>query len=283
VKVPKPEALLARTTLCDFFFEAEVQMPLPSHPHLPHVVGVCLDHEHPAIIFDLIEGWSLGEMLVGIGSMVPYCRFVLQCAVQVVSALCHLHENEIVHRDVALRNVMITRELVVKLLDFGLAQYGDETIRFSARANESIPMRWAPPETFITTTVATDAECAAKRGVPFSTKTDSWAVGVLLWEMFTLSMPYGLFSGIEDLRHRICVERRRLERPPQCPNLVYERVMIPLFVADPNRRPSMLEIKEQLCALLRELEAGGDLGGLEPRRTDTLVDPMLLEKIYLEL
>jgi len=179
---------------------------------------------------------------------------------------------------------MITRELVVKLLDFGLAQHGDDTIRYSRRANETIPMRWAPPETF-RVPVGSDAERAAAvdRGVPFSTKTDSWAVGVLLWEMFTLSMPYGLLPGVEELRHSICVEGRRLERPPQCPNDLYERVMCPLFVADPNRRPSMLEIKEQLCALLLELEAGGDLGGFGPRGADTLVDAMLLEKIYLEL
>ena len=179
---------------------------------------------------------------------------------------------------------MITRELVVKLLDFGLAQHGDDTIRYSRRANETIPMRWAPPETF-RVPVGSDAERAAAvdRGVPFSTKTDSWAVGVLLWEMFTLSLPYGLLPDVEELRHGICVEGRRLERPPQCPNDLYERVMRPLFVADPNRRPSMLEIKEQLCALLLELEAGGDLGGFGPRGADTLVDAMLLEKIYLEL
>jgi len=179
---------------------------------------------------------------------------------------------------------MVTRGLKVKLLDFGLAQRGDDKICYSRRANEAIPLRWAPPETFVVP-VGSNAERAAAvdRGVPFSTKTDSWAVGVLLWEMFTLAMPYGLLPGVEELRHSICVEGRRLERPPQCPTDVYERVMRPLFAADPNKRPSMEEIKEELSVLLRELEAGGDLGGFGPRGTYTLVDAMQFEKIYLEL
>jgi len=282
VKIPRPDPPVPRTA-ADFFHEAHIQMALPPNPNLPHVVGLCIDEDHPAIVFDFIDGWGLGEMLCGIGAMLPYAHFVLKCAVQVVSALCVLHENGVVHRDVALRNIMVTRQLVVKLLDFGLAQYGDETLRLSTKPNECVPLRWAPPETFnVPTGGESESSPIANAGVPFSTKTDCWAVGVLLWEMFTLSMPYGIFAGPEELRHGICVAGRRLERPPQCPRLLYERVMLPLFVADPNGRPTMAEVKEELCALLIELENGGDLGGYGPH-ANRVLNTESLEKIYLEM
>jgi len=270
------------------YFEA-----LLPHQNMTSVIGVCVDADRPAIVFEFIDGWRLEEMLQGIGCMIPYVEFVLQCAVQIVSALCVLHANGIVHRDVALRNVMITRELVCKLLDFGLSAYGDDTLKFSCRPNECIPMRWSPPETFINVQpqVTQDADRAnsgsdaAPVGVAFSTKTDCWALGVLLWEMFSLSLPYGIFPTLAELKERIGDESRRLERPPQCPRHLYERVMVPLLVADPNERPSMQDIKEELCSLLAELEGGSDLGGFSNDAVphDELLDAVLLEKIYLVL
>lgn len=91
---------------------------LPPHPHLPRVLGVCLEKDHPAIVFDLIEGWNLGEFLVGVGGKLQYTCFVLHCAIQVASALCFLHEKGIVHRDVALRYAVPVAVSCILLLLF---------------------------------------------------------------------------------------------------------------------------------------------------------------------
>lgn len=259
IKTPK-RPLATDAERQQFFMGAHVVRKLPRNPRLLEIIGICdAANEPPAIVAELVEGEKLNKVLGTVGSNLSLVRLVLRCARDIAHALSIMHAHGIVHRDVALRNVMLTKELVCKLLDYGQAESGDEHLRFSSHANERLPLRWIPPETFSFIIEG------GRVHVPFSTKTDTWAFGVLIWEMFTLGVPYSAIPYADQLRairQAVCVDGVKLSKPLNCPVAIFDRVMSKCFNTNPNDRPTMTEIKSELQSLMRELEGGSELGGL---------------------
>ncbi|XP_070685754.1 fibroblast growth factor receptor homolog 1 isoform X2 [Pempheris klunzingeri] len=111
-------------------------------------------------------------------------------------AMQHLRSKMIVHCDLALRNVMVSRfPWDVKVGEFGLAR--DFTRRTSRRSNywrnpRRVPLRWYPPEYF--------------KSNYYSFKGDVWAFGIVLWEMQTFgTLPYSSLETSEAVVYHICI------------------------------------------------------------------------------
>lgn len=146
--------------------------------------------------------------------------------------MAYLERHNYIHRDLAARNCLVGSENVVKVADFGLARwksfslsqftfidshYLEKSFKFCSRyvlddqytssGGTKFPIKWAPPEVLNYTR--------------FSSKSDVWAYGVLMWEVFTCGkMPYGRLKNTEVVER---VQRGIiLERPKACFKEVYE-------------------------------------------------------------
>ncbi|XP_055352860.1 fibroblast growth factor receptor homolog 1-like [Paramacrobiotus metropolitanus] len=103
---------------------------------------------------------------------------------QISRGMTHLALYKIIHRDLAARNVLVCANKVVKICDFGLARHcteKSEYIRLVDTDATPMPVRWMAPETLQ----------ADSRSRVFSEKSDVWAFGVVMWEVFSFgSQPY---------------------------------------------------------------------------------------------
>ncbi|XP_058815505.1 tyrosine-protein kinase Mer isoform X2 [Topomyia yanbarensis] len=145
---------------------------------------------------------------------------------QIACGMQHLEEKQITHRDLAARNILIDERKTLKISDFGLSRTG---IYVNTR-NKKVPLRWLSIE--------------AMRDNLYSSKSDVWAFGIVLWEIGTLGgYPYPTVSNHELLSflHNGC----RLDRPEICTTDLYE-LMLNCWKADPEDRPSFHQINKSL-------------------------------------
>lgn len=128
--------------------------------------------------------------------------------------------NKLYFRDLAARNCLVADESIVKVADFGLARFMREDT-YTAHQGAKFPIKWTAPEGLAYNT--------------FSTKSDVWAFGVLLWEIATYGMaPY---PGVDLNRVYGLLERGyRMDSPPGCPPSVY-RLMLQCWNWSPSDRP----------------------------------------------
>ncbi|GFS17554.1 tyrosine-protein kinase [Elysia marginata] len=127
--------------------------------------------------------------------------------------------------DLAARNCLVGEGNLVKVADFGLARLmKDDT--YTAHAGAKFPIKWTAPEGL-----------AFNR---FSTKSDVWAFGVLLWELATFGMsPYPAVDLTEV--YHLLEKGYRMERPPGTPPEIH-KLMLKCWQWDPKDRPTFKEI-----------------------------------------
>ncbi|KAH8263001.1 hypothetical protein KR044_002836, partial [Drosophila immigrans] len=160
-------------------------------------------------------------------------------ALQIANGMRFLEEQEITHRDLAARNVLIDNNKTLKISDFGLSRHGiytnTKTRKVSAKNgrkineyNENVqctmqlPLRWLSIE--------------AIRDNVYSSKSDIWAYGVVLWEIGTLgASPYPTISNSELIP--FLLSGNRLERPEICTPQVYT-IMLQCWLEEPEERPT---------------------------------------------
>ncbi|XP_054929582.1 tyrosine-protein kinase Btk isoform X1 [Dermacentor andersoni] len=214
----------------DFIEEAKLMTKL-QHPNLVQLYGVCSKHRPIFIVAEYMKHGSLLQFLRrherALSEKGPV--LLLDICLQVASGMAYLELHNYIHRDLAARNCLVGENYVVKVADFGLARYviDDE---YTSSGGAKFPIKWAPPEVLGYTR--------------FSSKSDVWAYGVLMWEVFTCGkIPYGRAANaevVEQVQHG-----QRLARPPACPSDVYQ-VMRSCWEKKPDARPSFRSITSQL-------------------------------------
>ncbi|XP_048511813.1 tyrosine-protein kinase Btk29A isoform X3 [Athalia rosae] len=213
----------------DFIEEAKVMTKL-QHQNLVQLYGVCSKHRPIYIVTEYMRHGSLLNYLrrneTSLGANVG---LLLDMCIQVCKGMAYLERHNYIHRDLAARNCLVGSEHVVKVADFGLARYVLDD-QYTSSGGTKFPIKWAPPEVLNYTR--------------FSSKSDVWAYGVLMWEVFTCGkMPYGRLKNTEVVER---VQRGIvLEKPKACFKEVYD-VMRNCWSHCPDARPSFRLLKEQL-------------------------------------
>ncbi|KAL0970614.1 hypothetical protein UPYG_G00244440 [Umbra pygmaea] len=224
----------------DFIEEAKVMMRL-SHRKLVQLYGVCT-HQKP--IYIITEFMELGCLLNYIrqrrGSFSS--EALLSMCQDVSEGMEHLEANGFIHRDLAARNCLVNEGLVVKVCDFGMARYvlDDQytssnvcvSIRYvlddqyTSSSGSKFPVKWSPPEVF--------------NFCRFSSKSDVWSFGVLMWEVFTEGkMPFEHNQNHEVVM--MVTQGHRLYRPKKATPNIYE-IMQRCWHERPEERPTFSEL-----------------------------------------
>jgi Tol biopolymer transport system component/predicted Ser/Thr protein kinase len=157
-------------------FEREVHaVAALNHHNICHLYDVGPNY----LVMELVEGSTLAERIAS--GAIPL-EESLKIGRQITEALEAAHEKGIVHRDLKPANVKITREGVVKVLDFGLAKLAEPVA-----IGESEPTLTATPATCTGVILGTAAYMSPEqaRGMTVDKRADIWAFGVVLYEMLT--------------------------------------------------------------------------------------------------
>lgn len=219
------------------FKEEAKTMTQLSHKNLVQLYGVVTKKRPMCIVTELMKNGALNNYLlrhkVRLSQQIAR---LLDICIQVCQGMAYLENRKFIHRDLAARNCLVGENTVVKVADFGLARYvlDDE---YQSSAGTKFPVKWAPPEVLQYTR--------------FSSKSDVWAFGVLMWEVFTCGeMPYRDKRNV-DVVDYVVTQEKRLQKPVNTPMIIYQ-VMLRCWDKDPELRPCFTDLQRQLYELNRE-------------------------------
>ncbi|XP_049291749.1 tyrosine-protein kinase receptor isoform X1 [Anopheles funestus] len=229
----------------DFLMEAAIMAKF-NHPNIVHLIGVCFDRHPRFIVLELLAGGDLKNFLRE-GRNKPErpspltMKDLIFCALDVAKGCRYMESKRFIHRDIAARNCLLSSKgpgRVVKIADFGMARdiYRSDYYRKGGKA--MLPIKWMPPEAFLD-------------GI-FTSKTDVWSFGVLLWEVFSLGlMPYTGLPNRDVMQ--LVTGGGRLDAPQGCPMAVY-RIMADCWNPTPEERPSFSNLLERLTTCTQDPE-----------------------------
>ncbi len=201
------------------------------HPNIVRLLGVVDEQMDFMLILELCDRGSLRSYLQELnGASLPDDQFY-DWMEQAARPLEYLKMKHIIHKDVKSPNYMITKENTLKLGDFGIAKFANQTID---NATQTASYPWMAPELLT-------------KGV-LSPKFDIFAYGVVVWELRTGKYP---FEGLEFqvIAWRVCQENERLPIPDDCPKPI-KNLMKRCWKADWKKRPSIEEVMEMVSLYL---------------------------------
>ncbi|MEI2612351.1 MAG: serine/threonine-protein kinase [Candidatus Promineifilaceae bacterium] len=201
-----------------------------SHPNIVMIFDVGEQDNTPYIIMEYIQGQPLSE------AKLRRTEEKIRVARQICAALQHAHEKGIVHCDVKPHNVLLTSEGVAKLSDFGLAHRIDKPLSSS--------------DSFAGTLAYIAPEQALSH--PVTPSADLYALGVLLYELFTETLP---FKG-----NSVQVIVQHLQEQPVPPRHrqrdilpALDELILYLMQKEPSARPGNAREVGQLLAMLSQM------------------------------
>eukprot|EP00117_Sycon_ciliatum_P035830 scpid8533/ scgid27084/ Proto-oncogene tyrosine-protein kinase ROS; Proto-oncogene c-Ros; Proto-oncogene c-Ros-1; Receptor tyrosine kinase c-ros oncogene 1; c-Ros receptor tyrosine kinase len=227
------------------------------HPNVIRLLGVCLDEDPKMILLELMDG---GDLLSYLQSNKPGAARpawddaeYIDIALDITAGLRYLETEKYVHRDVAARNCLVSFNpensslavkpsssgRIVKIADFGLARDIDRRDYYRIMDDKAlVPVRWMSPESL--------------QDKLFTGKSDVWAFGILLWEIFTYGQtPYGEHTSVFDV-YKFVTMGGILDQPQFCPTAMY-KLMKQTWGRLARDRPTFRQLHDHLSTFQKSL------------------------------
>uniref|UniRef100_A0A673A9T4 receptor protein-tyrosine kinase n=1 Tax=Sphaeramia orbicularis TaxID=375764 RepID=A0A673A9T4_9TELE len=232
----------------DFQREAALMAEF-DHPNIVRLLGVCAVGKPMCLMFEYMAHGDLNEFLrrrsptqsvrtvsraslsirsfsSELDALPLSCTEQLSVSKQIAAGMAYLSERKFVHRDLATRNCLVGEEMVVKIADFGLSRNIYSADYYKANENDAIPIRWMPPESIFYNR--------------YTTESDVWAYGVVLWEIFSHGMQPYYGMGHEEVIYYVR-DGHILSCPENCPLELYNLMRL-CWSTHPSDRPSFSSI-----------------------------------------
>uniref|UniRef100_A0A3P8WXY5 Tyrosine-protein kinase n=1 Tax=Cynoglossus semilaevis TaxID=244447 RepID=A0A3P8WXY5_CYNSE len=214
----------------EFKEEARVMMKL-SHSKLVQLFGICSQHSPMCLLFEFMENGCLSDYLrTRKGRLSP--DLMLGMCLDVSEGMAYLESSGFIHRDLAARNCLVSKNNEVKVSDFGMTRFVLDDQYTSSQCSK-FPVKWSAPEVI--------------RYCKFSSKSDVWSFGVLMWEVYNEGrLPYENRSNtevVESLNSGL-----RLLKPRLAPDAVY-LLMEWCWKEKPDDRPTFAQLLHELASL----------------------------------
>ncbi|CAJ0956384.1 unnamed protein product, partial [Mesorhabditis belari] len=236
VAIKKPHDGAGAEERIEFLQEIRFMKTLGFHPHVLTMLGCYIYPLHPLIVTELCEFGDLLSIVRLFGdpktrSTAPIEVDILPVmAWQICDALSFLASIGIIHRDVAARNVLVTKAKIAKLSDFGLCRKSENLMYIGKKVPARLPLKWMAPE--------------AIEKAEYSHKSDMWSYGVVLYEIFSFgTVPYPTISSEAVLE--FVKKGNRLETPQDTPPWL-EPLMESCWEEKPADRPMAYDLKAAL-------------------------------------
>ena len=223
VKSLKPESM----STCKFLQVASLMKKL-HHRNIIQLYGMSTKEEPIFIVIEYMMHGTLLEYLHGDGKSLDFPHLI-DMSTQVASGMAYLEKQNYMHRDLAAKNVLVGENLLCKVANFELARVVDKEV-YEDQAKELIAMKWTAPE--------------AIQYNRFSTKSDVWSFGIMLYEIITYGcIPYPNMTN--DQVHKQLQQGYHMPCPMGCPEKLYY-IMLDCWRKEPANRPTFYTLKWQL-------------------------------------
>ncbi|XP_078068287.1 inactive tyrosine-protein kinase 7 isoform X2 [Mustelus asterias] len=232
------KSLTTRDEQLQLEFRREFEMfSKMNHSNVVRLLGLCREMEPHYMLIEYVDLGDLKQFLriakgkeEKIKSQPLSTKQKVGICTQVALGMECLSNHRFVHKDLAARNCLISAQRQVKVAALGLRKdvYNSEYYHFH---QAWIPLRWMPAEAIFED--------------DFSTKSDVWSFGVLMWEVFSQGeLPFSNFSDDEVLTG---MQNSQIKHsaPEGCPSKLY-KLMQHCWAASPKDRPSFSEIVNTL-------------------------------------
>ena len=247
VKVLKPEFSSNKDILDKFKQEANAVAFL-SHPNIVNIYNVGSEDQIHYIVMEYVKGKTLKEVIKAQGKL--SVEETLNYSYQIARALESAHNSNIIHRDIKPQNIMLTKDGLIKVTDFGIAKHSDSvTITNSGKIIGSA--HYFSPE--------------QARGNMTDGRSDIYSLGIVMYEMVTGQVPF-------DAESPITIALKHMQEPLPSPRALnpsvsagLEKVILKATEKNPIDRYQRIE---DMMMDLRALMNGERLESKENINTD---------------
>ncbi|ORZ32970.1 kinase-like domain-containing protein, partial [Catenaria anguillulae PL171] len=192
---------------------------LLNHPNIVKLVDALVTPQHFYLVMEFVDGPQLLDHVVARGRLSE--EEARRVAVGLISAMAYCHHHHIVHRDLKIENILLTKTNQIKLLDFGLANFYDPHAHLHTFCGS---LYFASPE-LISAQPYTGPEV------------DAWSLGVVLYVLVTARVPFDA-PTLPELHAKI--KRGNPQFPPHCSPALVD-LLRKLLTVDPRTRATVHE------------------------------------------
>jgi Protein kinase domain len=202
VKVINDDAVAQDEVLVTRFEREALAAQKILSPHIVEIFAAGHDQEagHPYMVMEMLDGENAQQVLARLGPLPP--QLAIRVGIQTLEGLVRAHEVGVVHRDIKPANLFMSEkgdEVVVKLLDFGVAKFKMD--QASDSGNQSLtrtgsmlgsPMYMSPEQA---------------RGLKsIDHRADLWSLGIVMYQLLAGKLPHQDIDGLGELIITICSE-----------------------------------------------------------------------------